>query len=128
MKHIYYIIAFALGALSACQSTILYRGTLPAADCSGIEYSLRLGADNHKYSLETRYIDADGPGKDVRFKSHGSYEVIGSPSDLSQYYMLISESDSDTIYFKMMDEKTLRLLNDNMQEPMHPEHYDISSD
>ena len=113
--------------LSACQSTVLYRGILPAADCSGIEYSLSLDAYNHIYFLETRYIDADGPGKDVRFRSAGRYETISDSADTAEYYRLISESDRDTIYFKRVNGKTLRLVNADLQEPSNPSSYDITS-
>ena len=122
------ILAIAVAILSGCHSTVRYRGILPAADCSGIEYSLSLDTGKHIYSLETRYIDADGPGKDVRFTSYGSYEVIGGSADSSKYFRLISKSDRDTIYFKKVDGKTLRLVNDDLQEPMHPENYEITVD
>ena len=37
-----------------------YRGTLPCADCPGIQYVLTLNADN-TYELKTEYLESDAP-------------------------------------------------------------------
>lgn len=119
------LLAISFVLLSGCHQSALYKGILPAADCSGIEYSLRLDPDSGKYYLETIYIDADGPGRDVKFTSAGSFEIIGDASDSVEYYRLNSEDDKDILYFRRVDGKTLRLVNSELQEPSIPENYDI---
>lgn len=118
--------AIAPVLLSGCHRSVLYKGILPAADCSGIEYSLRLDPGSGEYSLETTYLDADGPGKNVRLTSAGRFEIIGGASDSVEYYRLNPKEDTDTLYFRRVDGNTLRLVNSELQEPSIPDSYDIT--
>ena len=120
------LLTIASVLLSGCHQSVLYKGILPAADCSGIEYSLRLDPGSGEYSLETTYLDADGSGKNVRFTSAGRFEIIGGASDSVEYYRLNPKEDTDTLYFRRVDGNTLRLVNSELQEPSIPDSYDIT--
>ncbi len=139
-KYILPAIAFTL--LSACQpgaavsdrnngtdktsadfEIAVYKGVLPAADCPGIEYSLSLDKGNNEYDMLMTYIDAEGPGKSRSFTSTGKFQL--TENDSISYYCLKQDDDRQSTYFKIINDSTLRLINDRLQEAATRLNYDI---
>ena len=111
-----------------CEHTQVYKGLLPAADCSGIEYTLGIDTVNDSYQLTTVYIDAEGTGKNLSFTSEGKRSMIhrGEGEDARVFYKLTPcGKDTASVYFMVVNDSTLRLVNADLQEPTNKTLYDI---
>ena len=104
-----------------------FTGTLPAADCSGIEYILKLEPQG-TYKLKTTYIDGEGDGIDIVFESEG--RVVRVAKEDGEYLRLLPPPGNDTIYFKTVAKDKLRLVSHLSNEPgaLSPEHYEITKE
>lgn len=100
-----------------------WQGTLPCADCSGIEYILTLQPEGF-YKLSVIYLDSEGDGIDDKLYADG--RVVRTSKDDSYYLRLLPAPGNDTIYFKVIDPNTLRLVKYNLEEPQNGELYDIT--
>lgn len=78
-----------------------YSGILPCADCSGIETSLTLNADN-TYVLTSSYLDADDSGTNT---SEGKFEWNGNFVNL----LGIKKGEGPTIY--KVEENRIRQMD-----------------
>ncbi|MBO7260429.1 MAG: copper resistance protein NlpE N-terminal domain-containing protein [Bacteroidaceae bacterium] len=103
----------------------IYKGVLPAADCSGIEYELKIDNKELSYTLVSTYLDAEGDGKHISFKSDGKIEII-SPSGIDKYYKLDSANPLEALNFKIINDTTLCLVNSDLEMPSSPENYIIN--
>lgn len=110
----------------------VFEGVLPAADGPGIEYVLSvdsIGPDGESgYTLVTTYLDADGKGKNKRFKSKGKKKIIRKKMNDKEKtaYKLTPDNGEAPIYFVVVNDTTLRLVNDSLlQESVNSTIYDI---
>ena len=100
----------------------VYEGLLPAADGPGIQYVLSVdsvGPDGESgYTLVTTYLDAEGQGKK---------QVIKKTVDNKQKtaYKLTPNDGDAPVYFVVVNDTTLRLVNDSLQEAVSDLNYDI---
>ena len=101
-----------------------YKGVLPAADCSGIEYTLNLDPQG-AYKLKTTYIDGEGDGIDIVFETEG--RVVRVSKEDGEYLRLLPPPGNDTIYFKTVSKERLRLVShlSNLPGALAPELYEI---
>lgn len=79
-----------------------YKGTLPAADCPGIETTLTINRAS-TFTLHSVYIDR----KDATFNDKGTYTVDGS-------IMTTKEEEGAITYYKI-EEGQLRMLDAEKQ-------------
>ena len=113
------------------EETQVYEGVLPAADGPGIRYVLTLNtlanAADTTYTLDVTYLDAEGPGKNKSFTSKGKKEVIQKDVDNKKKTAIkLTPNDGDTpVYFVVVNDTTLRLVNDSLQEAVSDLNYDI---
>lgn len=101
----------------------VFTGTLPCADCEGIETTITLKENNKKnertYSLKEVYI---GQGSDKSFETTGKWTIIkGTPLDPNAIvYQLAVENDdpedSDVVNYLVVNNNTLELIDDEMNE------------
>lgn len=116
---------------SGSTAVTVYEGVLPAADGPGIRYVLSVtnaGPDGEGgYTLVTTYRDAEGPGKDKSFTSKGKKEVIRKEvNNQKKTALKLTPDDGDTpVYFAVVNDTTLRLVNDSLQEAVSDLNYDI---
>lgn len=109
----------------------VYEGLLPAADGPGIQYVLsvdNVGNNGESgYTLVTTYLEAEGPGKDKSFTSKGKKEVIRKDvNNKKKTVIKLTPDDGDTpVYFVVVNDTTLRLVNDSLQEAASNLNYDI---
>ena len=106
----------------------VYEGILPAADGPGIQYVLSVDSDGESgYTLVTTYLDAEGPGKNKSFTSKGKKEVIQKDvNNKKKTVIKLTPDDGDTpVYFVVVNDTTLRLVNDSLQEAVSDLNYDI---
>lgn len=104
-----------------------YRGLLPAADCSGIDYTLTLndsivGTDT-LYDLCMIYIDGDGAGLDATFDSHGRQQQITIGTQRG-YHLISDDGDPDT-YLQIINDTTLRMCDSTLTAPQSALNYDL---
>lgn len=149
------MLAAVIAALAACQSKVkkmteagadslsiamtpmtemseVYTGTLPAADGPGINYVLTLntatdGVDT-AYTLDMTYLDAAGQGKNKTFTSKGKQQTIHkvvNKKPITAVKLTPKESHNDPMYFVIVNDTTLRLVNDSLQEAASGLNYDI---
>lgn len=79
-----------------------YTGTLPAADCPGIQMRLTLLPDG-TYDLHAKYID-----RDKEFDQKGAYAV-------RENLLTLTPADGERIQYFKVEENRLRLLDADKQ-------------
>ncbi|MBD5195021.1 MAG: copper resistance protein NlpE [Bacteroides sp.] len=110
---------------------MLYTGVLPAADCDGIRYTLKLDYDDDKnnlegdYNLVETYLQADTVNKvngingDISFKSEGDFTVVEQNG--KKYLKLVKDAkDSNPqatpdFYFEVSSDSTLTMVNSQLE-------------
>ena len=104
-----------------------YRGLLPAADCSGIDYTLTLndsivGSDT-LFALRMVYIDGGGADNDIAFDDRGRQQQISHGSNRG--YRLTSDAGDPTVYFVIVNDSTLRLCDSTLTAQPSELNYDL---
>lgn len=87
---------------SDCNLSGVYRGSMPAADCPGIEVKLTLGKDG-KYECINNYIERG------KYVDKGAYTLDGD------VLMMVAENMKDSSFYKVK-EHDLVMLDRNRQE------------
>ena len=80
----------------------VYKGTLPAADCPGIETTLTLKPDG-TYSLHEEYLE-----RDARFDAEGAYTLHGN-------LLTLTPSEGGQPQYYKVEENRLRRLDAEKQ-------------
>ena len=90
----------------------IYKGTLPAADCPGIEATLTINQDS-TFTLNYIYIDR----KDAKFDDKGTYTIDGA--------ILTTQGDDGAVTYYKVEEGQVRMLDAEKQPVTGPlaEHY-----
>ena len=142
------MLAAVVAALASCQSKAnkaaeaeadslsiemapITEGTLPAADGPGIDYVLTLNAATDgvdtTYTLDMTYLDAEGQGKNKTFSSKGKQQTIQKVVNKkpTKAVKLTPNDGEAPMYFVIVNDTTLRLVNDSLQEAVSDLNYDI---
>lgn len=119
----------------AVDKVVAYTGTLPAADCEGIRYDLKLeydADDNYTegdYNMVETYIT--GTENDSTYRSEGDFKVL--TKDGKTYIKLEPDAkDSDqgatttVTYFMMGDDESLVMVNSSLEAPVAPADYTLT--
>ena len=100
---------------------MIYKGILPAADCPGIVYDLTLIGDS-AYTLNMTYLEGID-GKDVTFSSTGNVDYTRQGD--KRAVILKPSTDEVATYFLVINDSTLRMVNDSLQEIPNNLNYDL---
>ena len=125
------MLAAVVAALASCQLTEVYEGTLPAADGPGIDYVLTLNAATDgvdtTYTLDMTYLDAEGQGQNKTFTSNGKQQTVHKVVNKKPVtaVKLTPKNGEAPMYFVIVNDTTLRLVNDSLQEAVSDLNYDI---
>ena len=111
--------------------TEVYYGTLPAADGPGIDYILTLNEEikgkDTLFSLDMVYLDAEEPGKNIAFKTrckqHKLHKMVDNRP--KKAVKLTPNAGEPPIYFLIVNDTTLRMVNDSLMEMTTDTSYDI---
>ncbi|MGH9380501.1 MAG: META domain-containing protein [Thermoanaerobaculia bacterium] len=95
-----------------------YAGTLPCADCPGIEWTLTLLEDG-SYRLRQVYLEAEG-GEDRAFVEAGRWDTEGGDGRVD-----LSGRDDGPIRLEVKDAETLRILDQQGQPIESQFNYDL---
>jgi len=120
--------SLALAITPITEMTEVYAGTLPAADGPGIDYVLTLNAAiDTTYTLDMTYLDAQGQGQNKTFTSNGKQQTIHKVVNKKPVtaVKLTPKSGEAPMYFVIVNDTTLRLVNDSLQEAVSDLNYDI---
>ena len=104
-----------------------YRGLLPAADCSGIDYTLTLndsiaGTDT-LFALRMVYIEGDNNGGDITFDSRGRQQRFEVGTQCG--YRLMPDDGERATYFAIVNDSTLRMSDSTLNRIESPFNYDL---
>ena len=111
--------------------TEVYYGTLPAADGPGIDYILTLNEEivgkDTLFTLDMIYLDAEGPGKNMAFKTKGKQQKVHKVVNKhpKKAVKLSPNTGEPPIYFLVVNDTTLRMVNDSLMEMTTDTSYDI---
>lgn len=111
--------------------TEVYQGTLPAADGPGIDYILTLNEEirgkDTLFTLDMIYLDAEGPEKNVKFSTKGKQQKIHKmvKKQPKKAVKLTPDTGESPIYFLVVNDTTLRMVNDSLTEVTTDTNYDI---
>ena len=123
--------SLAIEMTPVTEMTEVFEGTLPAADGPGIDYVLTLNAATDGvdtvYTLDMTYLDAEGKGKNKTFSSKGKQQTVHKVvNKVPKKAVKLSPSNGDApMYFVIVNDTTLRLVNDSLQEAVSDLNYDI---
>ena len=125
--------SLAIEAMSpTVEATEVYEGTLPAADGPGIRYVLTLNmladANDTTYTLDMTYLDAEGQGKNKTFTAKGKQQTVHkvvNKKPVTAVKLTPKNSNDAPMYFVIVNDTTLRLVNDSLQEAVSDLNYDI---
>ncbi len=110
----------------------VYEGIVPAADGPGIRYVLSVDNVNSEkegtYTLVTTYLDSEGAGKENSFTSKGTKQIIRKEVNkvTKTALKLTSDNGDAPVYFLIVNDTTLRLVNEDLQEAESGLKYDIT--
>lgn len=107
--------------------SLRYEGTLPAADGPGIRYSLAIANDSTAgFAMTETYLEAQ-QGKDQTFRYAGQAETIAKTVDGKEVkaYKLQLGKDEPAKFFKMLNDSTLRMVNEELEEAASGLNYDL---
>lgn len=124
--------SLAIAMTPITEMTEVYAGTLPAADGPGIDYVLTLNATTDgidtTFTLDMTYLDAEGQGKNKTFTSKGKQQTIHkvvNKKPVTAVKLTPKDSNDSPMYFVIVNDTTLRLVNDSLQEAVSDLNYDI---
>ena len=123
--------SLAMAMTPVTEMTEVFEGTLPAADGPGIDYVLTLNAATDgvdtTYTLDMTYLDAEGQGKNKTFTSKGKQQMMQKMVNKQpKKAVKLTPSNGDApMYFVIVNDTTLRLVNDSLQEAVSDLNYDI---
>lgn len=109
----------------------VYEGILPAANGQGIQYVLSIDSvgpgGESSYTLVTTYMNDDGTKKNKSFTTTGQKQVVRKRVNNKEKtaLKLTPDDGSAPIYFAVVNDTTLRLVNDSLQETVGSMNYDI---
>lgn len=120
----------------------VYTGVLPAADCDGIRYTLKLDYDDdHNYTdgdydLVMTYIGSDSTSvtgyKDITTdKSEGDFKVFeGKDANAGKTYIELTQDapkgqKGDTMYFIIDSDSTITMVNSELELPVPGLNYSL---
>lgn len=99
--------------------TLVYKGLLPAADCDGIDLQVMLVNDSlHHCQVSMLYLDPTDSIDSNLFVEEGCYEELKVNGNA--YYKLTSQ-DGTSLYFLILNDSTLRMVNDQLLAPIPTE-------
>lgn len=113
-------------SVQTCTETT-YEGILPAADCPGAAYTLTLKEDScagkSDFDLTITYMDAENENERTKVSAKGKMEIINKEN--KTFYKLPATEGEEVFYFLVVNDSTLRLTNENLEEAASGLNYDI---
>jgi uncharacterized lipoprotein NlpE involved in copper resistance len=95
-----------------------YKGTLPCADCEGIETTIVMNIDtvnyHHTFELKETYLGK--PDGENTFSQKGTLAILYSKDSTQLFYRLNAENDNRVLVFRKTGEDELRMMTSDEQE------------
>lgn len=131
MKKIFFLL-LASATMMACQQkanneegataaeTKVFEGTVPAADGPGIKYEVSLESDSSFNVVETYLQAENGEDQSQTYTGKAEGVEVGAEKGLK-----LTLGEGSTLYVKLVNDSTLRLVNDSLQEAASELNYDL---
>jgi uncharacterized lipoprotein NlpE involved in copper resistance len=102
--------------------SVVYEGMVPAADCYGINYRLAMAQDSTmEFSLTESYMRSETE-VDTTFSYKGSAVADTKTADGKENnYLKLPTAENDTIYFLVLNDSILRMVNADLEEAVKTE-------
>ena len=110
---------------------VVDEGTLSVVDGAVIDYVLTEddgnGGGDTAYTLDMTYLDAEGQGQNKTFTSKGKQQTVHKVVNKKPVTAVkLTPKDGEApMYFVIVNDTTLRLVNDSLQEAVSDLNYDI---
>lgn len=102
--------------------SLVFTGTLPAADCDGIRYHLALDQQKKNFTLKEDYMESADKVKDT-FYEKGTVAEISK--DGKKALKLDTGKKGDELYFLEKDATTLTLVSEDLEESVTEGNYNL---
>ena len=105
-------------AQTPAADSLRFEGVVPAADGPGIRYQIAIANDTTEgFTLVETYLEAEG-GKDQTFTYTGKKETVKQTvkGEEKTAYKFNLDKDGGAEYFLLVNDSTLRLVNDKLEE------------
>ncbi len=102
--------------------SLVYEGTVPAADCAGIRYRIAMDAQKKAYSMKEDYMESDTKVKDS-FNEKGTVEPYSKNG--KKGLKLSTGKNGSELYFVSVGDSVLRMVNDDLEEAASANSYDL---
>lgn len=102
----------ASDSAKAAGDSLVYEGMVPAADCAGIRYRVAMDAAKKNFSMKEEYMETDTKVKETMFEdgSIAPYEKAGKKA------LKLTTKGNDSYYLMTVDDNTLRMVNEDLEE------------
>ena len=102
--------------------SVVYEGMTPAADCHGINYRLAMSQDSTMgFNLNQSYMKSETE-VDTSFNYNGTAIAVTKTIDGNENnYFKLPLEENDTLFFMVLNDSTLRMVNAEFEEPVKTE-------
>lgn len=102
--------------------SVVYEGMTPAADCHGINYRLAMSQDSTMgFNLNQSYMKSETE-VDTSFNYNGTAIAVTRTIDGKENnYFKLPLEENDTLFFMVLNDSTLRMVNAEFEEPVKTE-------
>ncbi|EFA43763.1 hypothetical protein HMPREF0645_1777 [Hallella bergensis DSM 17361] len=102
--------------------SVVYEGMTPAADCHGINYRLAMSQDSTMgFNLNQSYMKSETE-VDTSFNYNGTAIAVTKTIDGKENnYFKLPLEENDTLFFMVLNDSTLRMVNAEFEEPVKTE-------
>lgn len=98
----------------ASTDSLVYEGTVPAADCAGIRYRIAMDAQKKNFTMQEDYMETETKVKSS-FNEKGTVAPY-TKNGKKGLKLTTNGKSGDAYYFINADANTLRMVNDEMEE------------
>lgn len=106
----------------AAGDSLVFTGTLPAADCDGIRYHLALDQQKKHFTLKEDYMESADKVKDTFYEKGTVAEIA---KDDKKALKLDTGTKGDELYFLEKDANTLTLVSEDLEESVTGGNYNL---
>ncbi len=114
--------AIATYTASTANDSLVYEGTVPAADCAGIRYRIAMDARKKAFSMKEDYMESDTKVKDS-FIERGTVEPYSKNG--KKGLKLSTGRNGSELYFVSVGDSVLRMVNNELEEAVTKLNYDL---
>lgn len=114
--------AVANDTTSTATDSLVYEGTVPAADCAGIRYRIAMDKQKKAFCMKEDYMESDTKVKSS-FNEKGTVEPYSKNG--KEGLKLSTGKDGSELYLVSLGDSVMRMVNDDLEEAASANDYDL---